>query len=92
MDPALIVALSGVLTAVGTGAGWLISRADKRRERRESAVEALLKERVAALQSQLDDERRAHRLTKRAAGKWREQLIAHDINPDPAEWPEAEHG
>ncbi len=106
MDPALISAIVALLGTLGTGAGFLISRADKRREKRELAVETLLKEQYAKLEAQLERERQqaAERDSKNhaeikhlkaynsriksAAGKWREQLIANDIQPDPADWPE----
>ena len=104
----LITALTAAVVALGGGAWKLIQRSDARRERREAAVEELLKERIQALQTQLEEEkaahakamgeekaahakeRRAHSRMKATAGKWREQLIANDIQPDPADWPEVE--
>ena len=103
MDAALITALFGGLATLGAGAWKLIDRADKKRERREAAVEELLKARVASLEAQIQkqatdferERRRSKRYNSRvkaAAGKWREQLLTHDIQPDPAEWPtEDEH-
>lgn len=114
MDAAIITAVGGILIACGGGAWKLIDRADKKRERREAAVEELLKARVASLEAQAvqreaehkaamekqasdfeKERRRAKRYNSRvkaAAGKWREQLLMHDIQPDPAEWPtEDEH-
>ncbi|UOD80364.1 hypothetical protein [Paenarthrobacter ureafaciens] len=103
MDAAIITAVGGILIACGGGAWKLIDRADKKRERREAAVEELLKARVASLEAQLQkqatdfekERRRSKRYNSRvkaAAGKWREQLLMHDIQPDPAEWPtEDEH-
>lgn len=98
MDAAIITAVGGILIACGGGAWKLIDRADKKRERREAAVEELLKARVASLEAQLQkqatdferERRRSKRYNSRvkaAAGKWREQLLMHDIQPDPAEWP-----
>ena len=96
MDPALITALTGVLLALGGGTWKLIQRADARREKRETSVEALLKERCDSFQAQIDSakaqyerERKDHSRMKATAGKWREQLIANGITPDPANWPEA---
>lgn len=90
MDAGIITALVGALTAVGAGAWKIIDRADKKRERREIKVEELLKSRVASLEATARADRRYASRVKAAAGKWREQLIAHNIEPDPAEWPEEE--
>ncbi|WP_284986956.1 hypothetical protein [Arthrobacter sp. fls2-241-R2A-172] len=103
MEPALITAIVAGLATCGGGAWKLIDRADKKRERREIAVEELLKARVASLEAQLQkqasdfekERRRNKRYTSRVkatAGKWRDQLLVHDLQPDPAEWPtEDEH-
>jgi len=53
VDAATITALGGLLIAFGGGAWKLIDRADKKRERREVAVEDLLKARVAVLEKQI---------------------------------------
>ena len=101
MDAGIITALTAAFVALGGGAWKLIDRADKKRERRESAVEELLKAQNARLEAEREREREAaakrERQLKRElsrvkahAGKWREQLIAHDIQPDPADWPETE--
>lgn len=94
MDPALITAIVGgltaVLTAIGTVAWKFIDRADKKRERREIKVEELLKSRVADLVLELKIERRYSSDLKAHAGLWREQLIANHIDPVPAEWPKKE--
>ncbi|WP_426302785.1 hypothetical protein [Arthrobacter sp. R-11] len=93
MDPVQLITVScTALGLLGTGAGFLIKRADAKRERRETAVEALLRERIEQEKASLKAERRAHSRMKATAGKWREQLIANDIKPDPAEWPEADNG
>lgn len=84
MDAALITAIVGALAVLGTGAKYLIDRLDRQREKRETAVEELLKAQAAKA------ERRYARLHATAT-KWREQLIANDINPQPAEWPEETH-
>ncbi|MFJ4286635.1 hypothetical protein ACIPY0_13435 [Paenarthrobacter nicotinovorans] len=91
MEPALITAIVGGLVACGGGAWRLIDRADKKRERREVAVEALLTARIAELVKRVKALARYNSRIKAAAGKWREQLIANDIQPDPAEWPEDDH-
>lgn len=86
----LITAIVGACTAVGAGAWKLIDRADKNRERREIKVEELLKSRVATLETAARADRKYASRIKAAAGKWREQLIANNITPEPAEWPEEE--
>lgn len=95
MDAGFITAITAAVMALGAGAKYLIDRADKKRERREVAVETLLKNRITELESQLKEKdaelgRRnqyASRI-KSAAGKWREQLVANDIKPIPEDWPE----
>ena len=90
MDAGIITALVGAFTAAGAGAWKLIDRADKKRERREIKVEELLKARVATLEATAKAERRYASKVKAAAGKWREQLIAAGIAPDPVDWPQEE--
>ena len=88
MDFQWLVPLGGFLTVVGGGVGWLINRADKKRESREAAVIQTLKDRIEELLKKLRWwERRDNRRT-RAGDKWREQLVANDIKPDPDAWPE----
>lgn len=106
----MLTAIGTILLGAGGGAWKLIDRADKKRERREVAVEELLKARVASLEAENlalkadkvqmasdheKERRRAKRYTSRVkatAGKWRDQLLVHDIQPEPAEWPtEDEH-
>lgn len=109
MDAAIITALFGGLATLGAGAWKLIDRADKKRERREAAVEEILKARIATLEAQAAQKDAEHKADmekqaagfqkerrrmnrklariKAAAGKWREQLLTNDIQPDPAEWP-----
>ncbi|AYN57429.1 hypothetical protein HOU47_gp23 [Arthrobacter phage Constance] len=91
MDAGVITAIVAGLSALGAGAWKLIDRADKKRERREVAVEALLKAQNEKLEAELAKTKRYCSQIKSAAGKWREQLIAHDIDPVPAEWPEDTH-
>lgn len=84
MDAAQITATVGALAVLGAGAKYLIDRMDRKREKRETAVEELLKAQAAKA------ERRYARLHATAT-KWREQLIANDISPQPADWPEDPH-
>lgn len=88
MDLQWLVPLGGFLGVIGGGVGWLINRADKKREKREADVIQTLKSRIEELTKKLRWwERRDNRRT-RAGDKWREQLVAHEIRPEPAEWPE----
>lgn len=84
---AIIGAIAAAAGTIGTGAWKLIDRADKKRERREIKVEELLKSRVAALEAMARADARYADRVKHSAGKWREQLVAHGITPDPADWP-----
>jgi len=84
----LITAIVGALGVLGAGAKYLIDRMDKKRERREASVEALLKAQVEAADKRAAEwERKYHRVHAHAT-KWREQLVAAHIDPDPADWPE----
>ena len=106
MDAGLITAIVGALATIGGGAWKLIDRADKKREKREAAVEDLLNRRIAQLEAEAaeakaqlaktlaeaaareENLRRYNSRITASAGKWREQLIAAQIQPDPEEWPE----
>lgn len=88
MDLQWLVPLGGFLGVVGGGVGWLINRADKKRESREAAVIQTLKDRIEELKAQLARVTRRLNQRTRAGDKWREQLVAHDIKPDPDAWPE----
>lgn len=88
MDLQWLIPLGGFLGVVGGGVGWLINRADKKRESREAAVIQTLKDRIEELKAQLARVTRRLNQRTRAGDKWREQLVAHDIKPDPDAWPE----
>lgn len=88
MDLQWLIPLGGFLTVVGGGVGWLINRADKKRESREAAVIQTLKDRIEELKAQLARVTRRLNQRTRAGDRWREQLVAHDIKPDPDAWPE----
>jgi len=89
VDLQWLVPLGGFLTTVvGAGIAWLVNRADKRKDAREAQVIQTLKDRVAELQAQLTALTKKLSRRTRAGDKWREQLIAHQIDPEPAEWPE----
>ena len=88
MDLQWLVPLGGFLTVLGGGVAWLINRADKKRDAREAAVIQTLKDRIEELKKTIAALRRKLSIRTRAGDRWREQLVAHDIKPDPAEWPE----
>ena len=88
MDLQWLGPLGGFLGVLGGGIVWLVNRADKRRDSREAEVIQTLKARVQELQDQLAKVTRRLNRRTRAGDRWREQLVAHDIKPDPAEWPE----
>lgn len=88
MDPGLITAIVGALATIGGGAWKLIDRADKKREKRETAVEELLKAQAAKAEALAASVERRYARLHATATKWREQLIAHKIDPLPADWPE----
>ncbi len=79
---AIITAVGGALTVVGAGLGFLIKRADRKQKERETALKDDRKERIEELEAET-------RRLRRDATAWREQLIANDIKPVPADWTEA---
>ena len=88
MDLQWLAPLGGFLGVLGGGIAWLINRADKKRESREAAVIQTLKDRIDELKAQLSRVTRRLNHYRRAGDRWREQLVAHDIKPDPDAWPE----
>ena len=88
MDLQWLVPLGGFLGVLGGGVAWLINRADKKRDAREAQVIQTLKDRIEELKKTIAALRRKLAARTRAGDRWREQLVAHDIKPDPAEWPE----
>jgi len=88
VDLQWLAPLGGFLGILGAGAWKLIDRADKKREKREADVIQTLKDRVEELKAQLSRVTRRLNHYRRAGDRWREQLVAHDIKPDPDAWPE----
>ncbi|UDL14867.1 membrane protein [Arthrobacter phage Sarge] len=88
MDLQWLVPLGGFLGVLGGGIAWLVNRADKRRDSREAQVIQTLKDRIEELKATIAKLTRRLNQRTRAGDRWREQLVAHDIKPDPAEWPE----
>lgn len=102
MDAGIITAIVGALGVLGAGAKYVIDRIDRKREKREAAVEELLRAQAAKAEARADqaeadtkllhaaDERKYSRLHATAT-QWREQLIVNNIDPIPAKWPEDNH-
>jgi len=88
VDLQWLTPLGAFLGVVGGGVAWLINRADKKRESKEAAVIQTLKDRIEELKAQLARVTRRLNQRTRAGDRWREQLVAHDIKPDPDAWPE----
>lgn len=88
MDPALLTALVPLLAAIGGGLAFLINRADKRRIRNEDLLIAHLEQQIKEKDRQLRRKERELRAVKADATSWREQLIEHDITPNPEKWTE----
>lgn len=83
MDPTFITATSTFIVAVGGAIGaavaFFIRRADVRRKENEAQL-------IAHLTKELTYWKAVAAIRLRDATSWREQLIAHDIDPVPAEW------
>lgn len=92
MDLQWLVPLGGFLGVIGGGVAWLINRADKKREAREAAVIQTLKDRIEEMKATIAKLTRKLNRRTRAGDRWREQLVAHDIQPDPADWPPEDEG
>lgn len=88
MDLQWLAPLGGFLGVLGGGIAWLVNRADKRRDAREAEVIQTLKDRIEEMKKTIASLRRKLASRTRAGDRWREQLVAHDIKPDPSEWPE----
>ena len=89
MDLQWLVPLGGFLTTVvGAGIAWLVNRADKRRDSREAQVIQTLKDRIEELKKTVAALTRKLSRRTRTGDKWKDQLIANHIQPDPPEWPE----
>ena len=88
MDLQWLGPLGAFLGVIGGGIAWLVNRADKRRDSREAQVIQTLKDRIEELKAQLSRVTRRLNQRTRAGDRWREQLVAHDIKPDPDAWPE----
>ena len=88
MDLQWLVPLGTFLGVLGGGIAWMVNRADKRRDSSEAQVIQTLKDRIEELKATIARLTRRLNQRTRAGDRWREQLVSHDIKPDPAEWPE----
>jgi hypothetical protein len=91
VDPTLITAIVGALGVLGAGAKYVIDRMDRKREKREAAVEELLKIQAAKAEALAAAVEKRYARLHATATKWREQLIVNGIDPIPADWPEDKH-
>lgn len=88
MDAGTITAIVGALGVLGAGAKYVIDRIDRKREKREAAVEELLKTQASEAKALAAAVELRYAKLRSTAGKWRDQLIANGIDPLPADWPE----
>jgi len=88
VDAGLITAIVGGLSALGYAAKYIIDRIDRKREKREAAVEELLRTQATKAEALAAAVERRYARLHATATKWREQLITNHIDPIPADWPE----
>lgn len=82
----LIGAVVTLLGAIGGGIAFLISRADKKREAGESRMIEHFKEQLRKSEAKNRWLERALTFRWNDGNAWREQLLRHDIEPEPKEW------
>jgi cbb3-type cytochrome oxidase subunit 3 len=88
VDLQWLVPLGSFLGVLGGGVVWWVNRADKKRDSQEAQVIQTLKDRIDELKKNVAALTRKLARRTRVGDRWREQLIEHQIKPDPAEWPE----
>ncbi|AYN59015.1 hypothetical protein PBI_RYAN_23 [Arthrobacter phage Ryan] len=95
MDAGVITATTGFLGAVvallgalGGGIAFLIRRADKKRETGEALMLNNLKGQIRDLKALVRWKDQIIQFQQKDGTAWREQLLRHDIEPEPAEWTE----
>lgn len=77
-----------LLALLGAGIWKLIARADRKREYRETALINTLKGQLAAKNKEIVRLHKIIDILRADATAWREQLIRHDIEPEPNSWTE----
>ncbi len=95
MDSQLITASTGfigaivaLLGALGGGLAFLIRRADKKRETGETLMLNNLKAQIRDAKARIRWQDQVIQIQRKDGTAWREQLLRHDIDPEPAEWTE----
>lgn len=83
---ALVGAVVTLLGALGGGIAYLVNRADKKRETGEERMLNNLKHQISELKAKSRWQDEVIQLQQRDGTAWREQLLRHDIEPEPAEW------
>jgi hypothetical protein len=83
VDSGLITAISALITVLGGGAGFIIRRADKKRESNEALLIDNLRAQLAEAKREARRWKRSWELANNDATAYREQLIQHDIPPLP---------
>ncbi|MFJ7748720.1 hypothetical protein ACIQXM_02045 [Arthrobacter sp. NPDC097144] len=86
MDPTFLTALTGLFVAAGTGIGFLIKRADTRRQANEALLIAHLQKELAKKDKEIGRLKDAVDIRTQDGTSWREQLLEHDIKPKPEHW------
>lgn len=93
MDSQLITASTGfigaivaLLGALGGGIAFLIRRADKKRETGETLMVEHFKEQLRKAEAEIRWLKRLAHARLLNGTAWREQLLRHDLDPEPAEW------
>ena len=84
----LIGAVVALLGALGGGIAFLIRRADKKRETGELLLMNNLKSQLRDAKAKIRWLEQVNHLQQKDGTAWREQLLRHDIDPEPAEWTE----
>lgn len=83
MDPTLIVALTGLFVASGSGVGFFIKRADTRRKANEDALIDHLKAELARERDRSARLEEALDIRTQDGLSWQAQLLANGITPKP---------
>jgi hypothetical protein len=81
-----IGAIVALLGALGGGIAFLIRRADKKRETGETLMVEHFKEQLRKAEAEIRWLKRLAHARLLNGTAWREQLLRHDLDPEPAEW------
>ena len=86
MDPTFLTALATLFATTGAGVGFLIKRADTRRQANESLLIAHLQKELERKVVELKRLNEIVEIRTQDGTSWREQLIKNDIKPEPEHW------